>query len=293
MLLQGAVIAFEGGNGGAADVYLLDVRLRVAHNLTRTTAYNERLPTWSPNGRLLAFQRERDPTTTAEAIFVLDIYNRGRVGRLQTGSGRAIHPAWSPDGCCIAFSMYTQQVASNNIHILDLQTGDVWNAVPSRLITQFLPAWSPDGTRLVFNGTRLLEGIEPKLFIAQPLRQESANNAAVIKQLADTESVAQPDWFPNGTHMVQTNLLSTGGLQILPVDDTAAEPSTILDDIGSIEHPSVSPDGERLVFSVSALDGSGTRSLYIANIDGSGYRRLTVPQPGRTIDNAPAWMPPR
>lgn len=51
--------------------------------------------------------------------------------------------------------------------------------------------------------------------------------------------------------------------------------------------PVFSPDGSRFAF-VSNRDEPGNTEIYVANVDGSGIRRLTN---SRGIDNAPTWSP--
>ena len=58
-----------------------------------------------------------------------------------------------------------------------------------------------------------------------------------------------------------------------------------------ISDPQVSPDGRRVVFTVSVLDLAANKrrsDLYLVGTDGSGLRRLTTHEAG---DNSPRWSP--
>jgi len=58
-----------------------------------------------------------------------------------------------------------------------------------------------------------------------------------------------------------------------------------------ISGPQVSPDGRRVVFTVSVLDQSANKrrsDLYLVGTDGSGLRRLTTHEAG---DDSPRWSP--
>jgi dipeptidyl aminopeptidase/acylaminoacyl peptidase len=58
-----------------------------------------------------------------------------------------------------------------------------------------------------------------------------------------------------------------------------------------ISDPQVSPDGRRVVFTVSILDLAANKrrsDLYLVGMDGSGLRRLTTHESG---DNSPRWSP--
>ena len=51
--------------------------------------------------------------------------------------------------------------------------------------------------------------------------------------------------------------------------------------------PSFAPDGQRIVFEVSKYDADGNGSIYVANVDGTGIRRLTR----SADDRQPNWSP--
>ena len=51
--------------------------------------------------------------------------------------------------------------------------------------------------------------------------------------------------------------------------------------------PSFAPDGTRVVFEVSKHDAEGNASIYVANVDGTGIRRLTR----NADDRQPNWSP--
>ena len=58
-----------------------------------------------------------------------------------------------------------------------------------------------------------------------------------------------------------------------------------------ISEPQVSPDGRRVVFTVSVLDAAASKrrsDLYLVGTDGTGLRRLTSHEAG---DNSPRWSP--
>ena len=66
--------------------------------LTRTRA-KEGYPTWSPDGRWLAFYRSVGLTTD---VFRLDVAN-GAAVRLTSDRANDYDPVWSPDGTRLAF----------------------------------------------------------------------------------------------------------------------------------------------------------------------------------------------
>lgn len=105
-------------------------------------------PTWSPDGRRLAFCSARGGTPQ---IYVVDAAG-GPPRRVTQAGTYNTSPAWSPTGDRIA---YTGRVrgGSFQIFVLELATGGV------RQVTRgpgdnTNPSWSPDGRYLVFSSTR-------------------------------------------------------------------------------------------------------------------------------------------
>lgn len=100
-------------------------------------------PSWSPDGRTLAFQAYRDGN--------YHLYTIGSDGQglRQLTSGPFDHrePRFSPDGAMIAFS--SDRSGSYGVHTLDVRTG----AITARVDTtadEAVPTWSADGKRLAY-----------------------------------------------------------------------------------------------------------------------------------------------
>jgi Tol biopolymer transport system component len=117
---NGKWIAFVSTASGNADIYLLPFRpdkttpIKSAKNLTHHPAGDFR-PSFSPDGRKLAFSSDRDlavnalnPITRLRSsdIYVLDLANE-HLERLTDAPGWDGSPAWSDDGMSIAF--YSQR----------------------------------------------------------------------------------------------------------------------------------------------------------------------------------------
>ena len=79
-----------------------------------------RAPTWSPDGRLLAFESTRGSTSGLYAIFLI---NRDGTGLTQVTDPvlNADHPVWSPDGRQLAFSARASMwVKGRGIAVIDV-----------------------------------------------------------------------------------------------------------------------------------------------------------------------------
>src|SRR3954452_1631549 len=104
-----ASAVFPGGNGRVAytlyktgsDIYTVAPNGTNTHRLTFDGKSSH--PRWSPNGRLIAFQRG---TTNTTGAFTGDLYvmraNGSGVRRVTVGAG-AQEPAWSPQADALMF----------------------------------------------------------------------------------------------------------------------------------------------------------------------------------------------
>ena len=65
------------------------------------TSGNDSSPSWSPDGRSIAFTSDRDGN---REIYVMDA-NGDNLRNLTNESSQDRHPSWSPDGLSIAFNL--------------------------------------------------------------------------------------------------------------------------------------------------------------------------------------------
>jgi Tol biopolymer transport system component len=126
----GGEIAFVGARGRVYGIYIVPAsggqgRLLVRHG---------REPAWSPDGKLLAYQR----------LAGIEVITRRGTGRRAVGGFR--EPTWSPDGSTIAF----QKPAAydrNAIYVMNADDGSDVRLVAEHGLN---PAWSPHSSKLVF-----------------------------------------------------------------------------------------------------------------------------------------------
>ena len=150
-------IVVVGVQQGRSDLWLVR---RAADGVTRLTddTYDEKEPTWAPDGRSLAFASDRVAPVVLHPVrekggfgsyglFRLDLAT-GAVSRILTTAGDDRSPAWSPDGKRLAF--ISDLGGTPNIYLFDTadssitQLTDVLGGVQS-------VSWSRQNDRLVFS----------------------------------------------------------------------------------------------------------------------------------------------
>ena len=113
-------------------------------------------PTWSPDGRQIAFNRDSH-------IYVIDADGENlRQLTRHKNNEQDLHPDWSPDGRLIAFDRFAGDAPDRhaNIYTVDPVTRVV------RKVTDFdfnaqSPKWSPDGQWILFRGQGDIHAIRP------------------------------------------------------------------------------------------------------------------------------------
>jgi Tol biopolymer transport system component len=159
---------------------------------TPLTSANDWEPSWSPDGRYIAFASQRDGNS--------EIYMMNSDGtdqrRLTHFNGDDWQAAWSPDSTKIAFA---RGLNSNwDIYVMDVSDGGLQGDVSLQRLTDNdtpdgFPAWSPDGTRMLFMSQR--DG-NREIYI---MDVDGSNQQRLTSNDVDDSF---PRWSPDGTRIV-------------------------------------------------------------------------------------------
>lgn len=130
---------FPGGAGHPGKMYQLSANGGTPHELIPSDKQNEQDPTWSQDGKRIAFAGDANDAnvqSTGPAIRILDLQS-GKVSPLP-GSQGMFSPRWSPDGRYIA----AMSSDSSKLMLFDLQT-KAWRSIGTGTLSWL--NWSPDG----------------------------------------------------------------------------------------------------------------------------------------------------
>jgi hypothetical protein len=211
-------------------------------------------PTWSPDGRYLAFTSGSVAMDSDFDIYVINADGTG-VRNLTASPNWDQEPAWSPDGRFIAFSSYRS--GDSEIYVMAADGTDLRRLTYNPGDDEH-PAWSPDGRSVAFE-----RGGKVYLMNSDGTGQQNLTRNSALAQ--------DPAWSPDGGSIAYT-ALSDKNFEIFVADADGTNPRDLTNHPADDTGPIWSPDGKRIAF-MSERDGG--RAIYIMGADGSEPRRLT------------------
>ena len=282
---DGEQIAFRSSRDGGG-IFVMGRTGEAVRRLTRRGFK----PTWSPDGREIAFTTENadlDPQNTVglSSLWVVDVAS-GR--ERQLANVDAVLPSWSPNGHRIA---YTTRGAIAGSTRLDIWTVDRAGGQPVAVTTDgasnWNPVWAPDGRSLYF-----VSGRGGPINLWRVAIDEASGRPANPPAAVTTPSpfVAHLTISADGSRIAYSSILRTRNIQKLQLDPATgaplSQPAWITTGSRLWANPDPSPDGKWVAF-YSSVQPEG--DLYVARTDGTGLRQLT--SGAEHMDRMPRWAP--
>ena len=169
-----------------SEIYVMGADGGNLQNLTSSSSFDDRTPSWSPDGRRIAFASNRDGTYE---IYVMDADGKNQQ-RLTENLKTDWDPSWCPDGKRIAFAS-NRDAGNYEIYVIDAD-GKNQQRLTENLKADLFPAWSPDGKRIAFASNR----DEPfRYFDIYVMDADGSNPRNLSNNDFDNR---EPSWSPDG-----------------------------------------------------------------------------------------------
>jgi Tol biopolymer transport system component len=288
-LAAAASSTFPGHNGeivfsavmrknGDFNLYLIrpdGTRLR---RITKAKGF-ERYPSWSPDGRWLAYMSNRT-NPRSESAYEAYVMRPNGAGLRRVTRDRWIDDqlGWAADGRRFVFES-NRGGGKFGIWVMGTDGGGMKRLSGDGAV----PAWSPDGKTIAY--MRAPKGHdEIWLMNSDGSNQRQLTTPPSMGDNYSTDST--PDWSPAGDQIVFTRRYR-GRTDVYVIRADGSGLSRLTKQAGLHSWPRWSPDGKRIVF---VRHVRRTAGIYVMDAHGRNQRRIA----GGGIDYAyPDWQPRR
>ncbi len=259
--------SWNGGEGTESDIYVKLIGVGEPLQLTKTT-FNEHYPTFSPDGKYIAFVRGKygEP---GEVIIIPSLGGRERsVTKLFSGNYSI---SYSPDARHIAV-IDTENSNENGqyaVYLVNIENGDRKRVTaPAEFIGETTPRFSPDGKNLAF--IRIAKDANLETLGKQDLFTIPTSGGEPMQITFDGVIINSLAWSADGEHIYFVPHRPPNQTSLRRIPAGGGEQEIVSTGGKDITNIAVSTNGKKLVFA----EDTRLWSIWRIPPDGEAGRRL-------------------
>ena len=279
----------------APEIYVMDADGGNQRRLTNNPS-SDYAPSWSSDGKRIAFVSDRDGHVDANGWLTAEIYvmdaDGGNPQNLTNNPSDDRTPSWSPDGKRIVFSSDRDMEGGEAAHNVEIYVMDADGKNQERLTNNpdedKDPSWSPDGKRIAFSAKRDghfrgEDGITYEIYV---MDVDGGNQQRLTENRKNDKD---PSWSPDGERIAFSADRKGGweNFEIYVMDADGGNQQRLTENRVFDEDPSWSPDGKRIAFWSNREADIENAEIYVMDADGGNPQNLTNHPHG---DANPAWL---
>lgn len=234
-------------------------------------------PTFSPDGKKLAYYKPTSPASAGLFVLDLDANTTTEILQMEWNQGASFGPIdWFRDGSKLLYIGVSGKLFSisadgtNNLRLTPDTLG----------VFDRYASWSPDGTKVV---TKRVDG-GPRGDLVT-MNSDGTNQVTIAESFGSPYSFSDPDWVTNSMIVCVREGDPDGGITLMNSDGGGAVRFKITEQTTWPSQPKCSPDGKMIAFGVIFSESGPT---YIGVIEVSTGKVFWWPRDGNR--NNISWV---
>jgi dipeptidyl aminopeptidase/acylaminoacyl peptidase len=214
-------------------------------------------PTWSPNGRWIAYCSDHDGDEQWD-IFIVSPNNGQIVNLTNTPQIAEEAPTWSPDSQFLAYIVKPKESSTYEIDVMEILTKQVRHITSNTppQLGNFNPIWSKDGKWIVYTQQNAT-GKDSNIFIASVAGGKATN----LTPHEGEHLFSASDISPDGKTILMSSNSRDGYDNVALLDVANKKITWLTQEKWEMQAGEFSPDGKRLTWTAN-IDGNTDIFVY-------------------------------